>query len=199
MSVVHYIRRQQHLQRPAQPATVRSRLRFEDRAHPLDAADGATTPDVFGCVPGDVSCGDAPDPTSTSARPGLATLSERTAADCRRTKSGVVYALDPDKKGTGVALPRGRRQRSRRLVGHRRRPTAHALIAGSAARRRAACMPSTSRAARRWFTPPGTGCAESRSRACSSARSSRRSLQSPAWCSRHRMTARCAIRPRTAR
>ena len=63
-----------------------------------------TTPDVFGCVPGDVNCGDAClAPTSTSAR--------RRCSSPRRggrdlivagQKSGVVYALDPDKRGQQV-------------------------------------------------------------------------------------------------
>jgi polyvinyl alcohol dehydrogenase (cytochrome) len=62
-----------------------------------------TTPDVFGCVPGDVNCGERPGPDfDFGASPVLATASDGRQLVVAGQKSGVVYALDPDKQGQQV-------------------------------------------------------------------------------------------------
>jgi polyvinyl alcohol dehydrogenase (cytochrome) len=61
------------------------------------------TPDVFGCTPGDVNCGDRPGPDfDFGASPVLATLPTGRQLIIAGQKSGVVYALDPDKQGQQV-------------------------------------------------------------------------------------------------
>jgi polyvinyl alcohol dehydrogenase (cytochrome) len=61
------------------------------------------TPDVFGCVPGDVNCGERPGPDfDFGASPVLATLANGRDVIVAGQKSGVVYALDPDKQGQQV-------------------------------------------------------------------------------------------------
>jgi polyvinyl alcohol dehydrogenase (cytochrome) len=61
------------------------------------------TPDVFGCTPGDVNCGDRPGPDfDFGASPVLATLGNGRQLIVAGQKSGVVYALDPDRKGQQV-------------------------------------------------------------------------------------------------
>jgi polyvinyl alcohol dehydrogenase (cytochrome) len=62
-----------------------------------------TTPDVFGCVPGDVNCGDHPGPDfDVGASPILTTTPAGRDLIVAGQKSGVVYALDPDKHGEQV-------------------------------------------------------------------------------------------------
>jgi polyvinyl alcohol dehydrogenase (cytochrome) len=61
------------------------------------------TPDVFGCVPGDVNCGERPGPDfDFGASPVLASLASGRDLIVAGQKSGVVYALDPDKQGQQV-------------------------------------------------------------------------------------------------
>jgi len=61
------------------------------------------TPDVFGCTPGDVNCGVRAGPDfDFGASPVLARLPNGRELIVAGQKSGVVYALDPDKKGEQV-------------------------------------------------------------------------------------------------
>jgi polyvinyl alcohol dehydrogenase (cytochrome) len=61
------------------------------------------TPDVFGCTPGDVNCGERPGPDfDFGASPVLATLATGRQLIVAGQKSGLVYALDPDKEGRQV-------------------------------------------------------------------------------------------------
>lgn len=60
-------------------------------------------PDVFGCTPGDVNCGERPGPDfDFGASPVLATLVTGRQLIVAGQKSGLVYALDPDKQGQQV-------------------------------------------------------------------------------------------------
>jgi polyvinyl alcohol dehydrogenase (cytochrome) len=62
-----------------------------------------STPDVFGCTPGEVNCGERPGPDfDFGASPVLATLASGRQLIVAGQKSGVVYALDPDRKGRQV-------------------------------------------------------------------------------------------------
>jgi polyvinyl alcohol dehydrogenase (cytochrome) len=62
-----------------------------------------STPDVFGCTPGDVNCGERAGPDfDFGASPVLATLGSGRQLIVAGQKSGVVYALDPDRKGEQV-------------------------------------------------------------------------------------------------
>ena len=89
---------------PAQPTT--------DAVIAFDLKTGArrwsrqmapTTPDVFGCTPGDVNCGERAGPDfDFGASPVLAKLPNGRDLVVAGQKSGVVYALDPDKKGEQV-------------------------------------------------------------------------------------------------
>ena len=59
--------------------------------------------DVFGCTPGEVNCGTRPGPDfDFGASPVLATLPGGRQLIVAGQKSGVVYALDPDRKGRQV-------------------------------------------------------------------------------------------------
>jgi polyvinyl alcohol dehydrogenase (cytochrome) len=59
--------------------------------------------DVFGCVPGDVTCGQKAGPDfDFGASPILATLPNGRDVVIAGQKSGVAYALDPDRKGEQV-------------------------------------------------------------------------------------------------
>ena len=61
-----------------------------------------TTPDVFGCVVGEVNCGAREGPDfDVGASPVLVHLPARDLVVAGQ-KSGVVYALDPDKKGQQI-------------------------------------------------------------------------------------------------
>jgi polyvinyl alcohol dehydrogenase (cytochrome) len=56
--------------------------------------------DVFGCAPGDVNCPDRPGPDfDFGASPMLATAADGRQLVVAGQKSGVVYALDPDRRG----------------------------------------------------------------------------------------------------
>jgi polyvinyl alcohol dehydrogenase (cytochrome) len=89
---------------PAQPTT--------DAVLAFDLETGArrwvrqmapSTPDVFGCTPGDVNCGERAGPDfDFGASPVLARLPSGRELIVAGQKSGVVYALDPDKKGEQV-------------------------------------------------------------------------------------------------
>jgi polyvinyl alcohol dehydrogenase (cytochrome) len=62
-----------------------------------------STPDVFGCVPGDVNCGERPGPDfDFGASPVLTTMADGRDLIVAGQKSGVVFALDPDRKGQQV-------------------------------------------------------------------------------------------------
>ena len=62
-----------------------------------------STPDVFGCTPGDVNCGERAGPDfDFGASPVLARVPGGHDLVIAGQKSGVVYALDPDKKGEQV-------------------------------------------------------------------------------------------------
>jgi len=62
-----------------------------------------STPDVFGCTPGAVNCGDRPGPDfDFGASPVLATLASGRQLIVAGQKSGVVFALDPDRRGRQV-------------------------------------------------------------------------------------------------
>ena len=62
-----------------------------------------STPDVFGCTPGDVNCGERAGPDfDFGASPVLAKLPSGRELIVAGQKSGVVYALDPDRKGAQV-------------------------------------------------------------------------------------------------
>jgi polyvinyl alcohol dehydrogenase (cytochrome) len=62
-----------------------------------------STPDVFGCAPGDVNCGERPGPDfDFGASPVLATTTAGRDLIVAGQKSGVAYALDPDRKGEQV-------------------------------------------------------------------------------------------------
>jgi len=62
-----------------------------------------STPDVFGCTPGDVNCGERAGPDfDFGASPVLATLVGGRQLIVAGQKSGVVFALDPDRKGEQV-------------------------------------------------------------------------------------------------
>lgn len=56
--------------------------------------------DVFGCAPGDVNCGEKPGPDfDFGASPALVTLPSGRELLIAGQKSGILYALDPDRKG----------------------------------------------------------------------------------------------------
>lgn len=89
---------------PAQPTTdailaldlKTGRIRWSRQMAP-------TTPDVFGCTPGDVNCGERPGPDfDFGASPVLATLPGGRELIVAGQKSGLAYALDPDKEGQQV-------------------------------------------------------------------------------------------------
>ncbi len=62
-----------------------------------------STPDVFGCTPGDVNCGERAGPDfDFGASPILATLPGGRDVIVAGQKSGVAYALDPDRRGQVV-------------------------------------------------------------------------------------------------
>ena len=62
-----------------------------------------STPDVFGCAPGEVNCGERAGPDfDFGASPILAHLAGGRDLIVAGQKSGVVFALDPDKKGEQV-------------------------------------------------------------------------------------------------
>jgi polyvinyl alcohol dehydrogenase (cytochrome) len=62
-----------------------------------------STPDVFGCTPGEVNCGQRAGPDfDFGASPILAKLANGRELIVAGQKSGVVYALDPDRKGEQV-------------------------------------------------------------------------------------------------
>ena len=62
-----------------------------------------STPDVFGCTPGDVNCGERAGPDfDFGASPVLAKVAGGRDLIVAGQKSGVVFALDPDKKGEQV-------------------------------------------------------------------------------------------------
>ena len=89
---------------PAQPTTD-AVLAFDLKTGKLRWArqTAPSMPDVFGCTPGDVNCGERAGPDfDFGASPVLATLPNGRELIVAGQKSGVAYALDPDKKGEQV-------------------------------------------------------------------------------------------------
>ena len=162
-----------------------------------------STPDVFGCTPGDVNCGERAGPDfDFGASPVLATLGSGRQLIVAGQKSGVVRARSRQEGRAGLALSRGRRQRPRRYpVGHRR---------GRRARLRAGgrdLQSGAGRSARRGSRDRGASGTRRRrrricgkpSRACSGAQFSAVSTIPGESCSRRRTTGRSGpTRPGTA-
>ena len=89
---------------PAQPTTD-AVLAFDLKTGRMRWARqmSSSTPDVFGCTPGEVNCGERAGPDfDFGASPVLATLPSGRDLIVAGQKSGVAYALDPDKKGEQV-------------------------------------------------------------------------------------------------
>jgi polyvinyl alcohol dehydrogenase (cytochrome) len=89
---------------PAQPTTD-AVLAFDLKTGKMRWARqmAPATPDVFGCTPGDVNCGERAGPDfDFGASPVLARLVSGRELIVAGQKSGVAYALDPDKKGEQV-------------------------------------------------------------------------------------------------
>jgi len=89
---------------PAQP-TADAVLAFDLKTGKMRWARqmAPATPDVFGCTPGEVNCGERPGPDfDFGASPVLAKPPTGREVIVAGQKSGVVYALDPDKQGRQV-------------------------------------------------------------------------------------------------
>ena len=163
-----------------------------------------STPDVFGCTPGEVNCGERAGPDfDFGASPVLATLPSGRRADRRRAEIGRrLRARSRQERRAGLALSRRRRQRARRHpVGHRGRWRAR-LRAGrrdlQPDARRPARGRSRDRRARLVSRRRSRRSAESRA-GRAAARSFPRSPRSPASSFRRPTTARSArIRRPTA-
>jgi len=75
---------------------------FDLKTGAMRWAHQLTPKDVFGCVPGEINCGERPGPDfDFGASPTLATIGGRDLIVIGQ-KSGIAYALDPDKKGDQV-------------------------------------------------------------------------------------------------
>jgi polyvinyl alcohol dehydrogenase (cytochrome) len=87
---------------PAQPTTD-AIIAFDLKTGAMRWAHQLTPNDLFGCVPGDVNCSDRPGPDfDIGAAPALAATASGRDLVVVGQKSGVAYALDPDKKGALV-------------------------------------------------------------------------------------------------
>jgi len=87
---------------PPQPTTD-AVVAFDLKSGAIRWAHQLTPTDVFGCVPGEVNCGDRPGPDfDFGASPALATLRDGRDLIVIGQKSGLAYALDPGKKGAEV-------------------------------------------------------------------------------------------------
>jgi polyvinyl alcohol dehydrogenase (cytochrome) len=84
---------------PAQPTTD-AIVAFDLKTGAMRWAHQLTPNDLFGCVPGDVNCSERPGPDfDIGAAPALTTTASGRDLIVVGQKSGVAYALDPDKKG----------------------------------------------------------------------------------------------------
>jgi polyvinyl alcohol dehydrogenase (cytochrome) len=87
---------------PAQPTTD-AIVAFDLKTGKMRWAHQLTPNDVFGCVAGEINCGDRPGPDfDFGAAPALATLPGGRDLIVVGQKSGVAYALDPDRSGAQV-------------------------------------------------------------------------------------------------
>jgi polyvinyl alcohol dehydrogenase (cytochrome) len=87
---------------PPQPTTD-AIVAFDLKTGTVRWSHQLTPNDVFGCVPGEVNCGDRPGPDfDFGAAPALATLPKGRTLLVAGQKSGVAYGLDPDRKGAQV-------------------------------------------------------------------------------------------------
>ena len=87
---------------PPQPTTD-AIVAFDLKSGKLRWARQLTPADVFGCVPGLINCGDRPGPDfDFGAAPVLAPAPGGRDLIVAGQKSGVAYALDPDRKGAQV-------------------------------------------------------------------------------------------------
>jgi len=78
-------------------------LAFDLKTGALRWAHQLTPMDLFGCVPGEINCVDRPGPDfDFGASPALATLPDGRDLIIIGQKSGLAYALDPDRKGEPV-------------------------------------------------------------------------------------------------
>ena len=87
---------------PPQPTTD-AVVAFDLKRGSMRWAHQTTPNDVFGCTAGEINCVDRPGPDfDFGASPVLARLPDGRELIVAAQKSGVVYALDPDKKGAQV-------------------------------------------------------------------------------------------------
>src|SRR5947209_1220970 len=87
---------------PAQPTTD-AIVAFDLKTGRMRWARQMTPKDVFGCTPGDINCADRPGPDfDFGASPALVTRADGRDLIVAGQKSGVVYALDPDKQGAPI-------------------------------------------------------------------------------------------------
>ncbi len=87
---------------PPQPTTD-AIVAFDLKTGAMRWAHQLTPNDVFGCSPGEINCIERPGPDfDVGAAPALATLSDGRQLIVAGQKSGVAYALDPDRKGAQV-------------------------------------------------------------------------------------------------
>jgi polyvinyl alcohol dehydrogenase (cytochrome) len=84
---------------PAQ-ATTDAIVAFDLKTGEMRWAHQLTPLDVFGCVPGEINCGERPGPDfDFGASPTLAALPDGRDLIVIGQKSGIAYALDPNRKG----------------------------------------------------------------------------------------------------
>ncbi len=87
---------------PPQPTTD-AIVAFDLKTGAMRWTHQLTPNDLFGCVPGDVNCAERPGPDfDIGAAPALVAVSPRRDLIVVGQKSGVAYALDPDRKGALV-------------------------------------------------------------------------------------------------
>jgi polyvinyl alcohol dehydrogenase (cytochrome) len=87
---------------PPQPTTD-AIVAFDLKTGAMRWAHQLTPNDLFGCVPGDVNCGERPGPDfDIGAAPALVAAPSGHDLLVVGQKSGVAYALDPDRKGAIV-------------------------------------------------------------------------------------------------
>jgi polyvinyl alcohol dehydrogenase (cytochrome) len=87
---------------PAQPTTD-AIVAFDLKTGSMRWAHQLTPNDVFGCTPGEINCLERPGPDfDFGAAPALARLPDGRDLIVAGQKSGVAYALDPDRKGAQV-------------------------------------------------------------------------------------------------
>src|SRR5260370_5834808 len=87
---------------PAQ-ATTDAVVAFDLQSGAIRWARQLTPADLFGCAPGEINCGDRPGPDfDFGASPALATLPDGRDLIVIGQKSGIAYALDPNRHGEQV-------------------------------------------------------------------------------------------------